>query len=225
MKLLAVNGSPRGKNSNSSILLNNFLEGYKDSAEADAAGAEGLELVYLHNSRAREAAFSALESADVLVLCFPLYTDAMPGITKAFIEYLFKRRPALLKTAGFIVHSGFPESAQSFNVEAYLERLCRRMDIDYSGTIIKGGSEGLRLMPPAANRKLFDRLNRAGRYFAEHGKFDPVLVEEIKRPYRLNIFARTGYRLLSYTGLTNFYWNMNLKQNGVYKQRNARPFA
>ncbi len=224
MKLLAVNGSPRGKNSNSSVLLNNFIEGCKEVPEIGVSGADGVKQAYLHNSKAREEAFTAAESAEVLVLCFPLYTDAMPGITKAFIEHLFQKRPASLKTAGFIVHSGFPESAQSFSVESYLERLCRRMEINYAGTIIKGGSEGLRLMPPAASRKLFERINRAGKYFAENGRFDPTLVEEIKKPYRLNVFARTGFRLLSYTGLTNFYWNMNLKQNGAYKQRNARPF-
>jgi len=37
--------------------------------------------------------------------------------------------------------------------------------------------------------------------------------------------ARIIYRLISLTGLTNFYWNGMLKKNGAWKQRFNTPYS
>jgi len=34
-----------------------------------------------------------------------------------------------------------------------------------------------------------------------------------------------GYSILAKTGLMDFYWNKQLKENGAYEKRFARPYA
>ncbi|MCK7480983.1 MAG: NAD(P)H-dependent oxidoreductase [Candidatus Moduliflexus flocculans] len=89
----------------------------------------------------------AFRSADEIVLVFPLYTDSMPRHRRGLHEPLAETDPALLagKRVGYVVHSGFPESAQSEPLAAYLERMSARLGFTHLGTVIKGGSEGLRV--------------------------------------------------------------------------------
>ena len=87
----------------------------------------------------------AFAGAECVLLGFPLYTDAMPGMVKHFIEALEplagrKDNPSL----GFLVQSGFPEGLHSRYVERYLEKLAERLGCPYLGTIVKGNGEGVR---------------------------------------------------------------------------------
>jgi hypothetical protein len=41
----------------------------------------------------------------------------------------------------------------------------------------------------------------------------------------LSPFERIVFRLLSKTGLTNFYWNKNLKSNMAYDKRFDAPYT
>jgi hypothetical protein len=80
---------------------------------------------------------------EYVLLAFPLYTDAMSGGVKRFIELLRpisqhsrKAHPKLL----FLVQSGFPEAIHSRAIEKYLQKLAHRLNCDYVGTIIRGAS-------------------------------------------------------------------------------------
>jgi len=103
MKIFVVNGSPRGENGNTHIMVNAFLQG------AEKAGAE-TENVFLmekkispclgcfacwlktpgqcvHNDDMAELQ-KALLAADIIVFAFPLYVDNVPGIMKNFMDRL-----------------------------------------------------------------------------------------------------------------------------------------
>jgi NAD(P)H-dependent FMN reductase len=106
-------------------------------------------------------------AAEVIWLGFPFYTDAMLGIVKSFIELL---APLIGRAdnppIGFLVNSGFPEALHTRYVERYLEKLAVRLNAPYLGTIVKGGGEGLRMMPAERTVDLFGNLQELARGFA-----------------------------------------------------------
>jgi len=119
--LTVFNGSPRGRKGNTPILLQQVINGYT------ADGKRTTELHHLAYRMERPDHLEAFANAEAVLLGFPLYTDAMPGIVKSFIEALApfcgrKNNPPL----GFLVQSGFPESAHSRHLERYLEKLTAR---------------------------------------------------------------------------------------------------
>jgi NAD(P)H-dependent FMN reductase len=220
MKLTVFNGSPRGKGSNSRILLEQFLRGF------ETGQGNTHELFYLNRPSDAERFSQAFAEAENVLLAFPLYTDAMPGTVKAFIETLepFRGRTGNPRV-GFIVQSGFPEAEHSRHVERYLVKLAARLGCRYIGTIVKGGVEGIQVKPPGMTRKLFAAFENLGEIFGESGQFDEALTQRLAKPEKLPKWATVGYSILAKTGLMEFYWNKQLKENGVYEKRFAKPYA
>jgi hypothetical protein len=218
--LTVFNGSPRGKSGNTNVLLKHLLAGF------EATQGNHHELFYLRRTQEAARFAQAFGEAEWVLLAFPLYTDAMPGLVKAFMESLapFCGRPGNLPI-GFMVQSGFPEAAHSRHVERYLEKLAARLGCRYLGTIVKGGCEGVRLMPEHMNRKLFTLLYQVGETFGRTGEFDSVLLRQLSRPERYSKLKVLLYRLLLKTRFGHFYWDNQLKKNGVYERRFARPYA
>lgn len=219
MPFCVINGSPRGKSGNTQILLEKVLAGYADASQKEA------QWFHLNTEKGRAVAAEAFSGADLVLLGFPLYTDAMPGIVKAFIESLasFVGQEGNPKMA-FLVQSGFPEAHHSRFVERYLEKLARRLNAAYAGTIIKGGCEGVRLMPEKMNRKLFDRLHEMGADLASQGRFDTGKLKQLARPERYPRILAPVFKLLLKLPIAQSYWNSQLKQNGAYEERFAKPF-
>lgn len=220
MKLTIFNGSPRGRNSNSSIIIKWLLEGIADNTVCET------ETVYLNKLQEHEIAVDKMIGADMVVVVFPLYTDCMPGLVKAFIEKLEPHSGALQgKKLGFIVHSGFPEACHSRYIERYLIWLAKELGSDYMGTVVSGGSEGYRIMPDSMTRKKRSLFNKLGSELLKEGKFNNELSKKISGSERMSKAAQFIYKTLAITGVTNFYWNGLLKKNNAYKNRFARPYA
>jgi NAD(P)H-dependent FMN reductase len=219
MRLTIFNGSPRGKRGNTAILLNKVLEGFENVQEVEVTW------VHLNNGKQREAAAEAFRQADLVLLGFPLYTDAMPGLVKAFIESLapFVGQEGNPKMA-FLVQSGFPEAHHSRFVERYLEKLTRRLGASYAGTIVKGNCEGVRMMPEQMNRKLFNGLIELGSDLAREGRFDPENLTRLAKPERYPAIITPLAWLALRLPMLQGYWNNQLKKNDAYDQRFARPF-
>ena len=222
-RLTLFNGSPRGAKGNTPILLEQFAAGFRAARAVDP---EATPLLHLNRLSEREAHLRAFESAECVWLGFPLYTDAMPGIVKAFIDDLegFKGRVGN-PPIGFLVQSGFPEGAQSRFVERYLEKLAGRLGSPYLGTIVRGGGEGTRLMPDNMNRKLFDGLRGLGADLAANGCLDIKRLRQVVGVERYSPLLIPLFKILSRTSLLNFYWDSDLKKNNAYERRFARPYA
>ena len=108
--------------------------------------------------------------ADAVVLAFPLYTDMMPGIVKAFVEALEplcgrEHNPPL----GFIIQSGFPEAVHMRALEAYLEKLTHRLGCHYLGTALRGGGEVVQVVPHFFIKGFIDNIRNLGRGFGRTG--------------------------------------------------------
>lgn len=227
MKLTIFNGSPRGKGSNTKILMDHFCKGF-NAAAAEMNTAENLlkvNVAYLVHTDKMEEFLELFEESDKIILAFPLYTDSVPGIVKFFIEQLEpfcgrENNPDM----GFVVQSGFPEAVHSRAVEKYLEKLTKRLGCKYLGTVIKGGVEGIQVQPPRMTRKLFDSFYRLGFHFGKTGAFDETIVRELAKWERLPGWVLVLFRILAFTGMANMYWNTQLKKNKVFDKRSSKPY-
>jgi hypothetical protein len=122
------------------------------------------------------------------------------------------------------VQSGFPEALHSRHVERYLVKLAERLGCRYTGTIVKGGGEGAR-MAPHGYRKSFDTLYQLGVMFGETGRFDEALLQELAKPERFPKILGPVFKVFLKTKMATSYFDNQLRENGAYEQRFARPYA
>ena len=80
MKLAVFNGSPRGKNSNTSLLLSTFIKGFQNR------GGEIVSVDLLIKEKNLEQHVDHFVKAEAVMLASPLYVDSVPGMVKEFIE-------------------------------------------------------------------------------------------------------------------------------------------
>jgi NAD(P)H-dependent FMN reductase len=222
--LVLLNGSPRGEQSNSMKMLSHVAEGWQ------RGGGQPPEVLHLAQRTDFDRAVQAFAESDAVLLGMPLYTDAMPGIVKLYIEALAPRVEGLATggrnpTLGFLVQSGFPEALHSRLVERYLAKLARRLGSPYAGTIVRGGGEAIHMMPEEANKKLWAHLRTLGEQLAQNGRFSE---EELKAVAGTERFSALTTALLSAAcrlPAVQFMWNGQLKENGVWEKRFAAPYG
>jgi len=220
MQLTVFNGSPRGKKSNTAILLEHFLKGFME-IEGNSS-----EIVYIVENRDREKRAGIFRNAPHVILAFPLYVDCMPGIVKSFIESI---KPLCGRqgnpSVGFIVQGGFPEAYHSRFVERYLRKFATRLNSPYAGCMIRGGFEGTPSMPRFMTRGIFSHIYELGKTYGKTGTFDDGLVARLASPEHLSVLRRAFFRLGLFLGLPHMYWDRQLKANNALKKRFDRPFA
>jgi multimeric flavodoxin WrbA len=217
MKLFVINGSPRGEKSNTKILQERFLRGYKSIKENDEIVFCNLNQTSLHKENA-----VVFEDSDIVFLGYPLYADSMPGVVKAFIEEL---KPATkTKKILFLVQSGFPESIHCEATANYMEKLAKRLKLDSAGVIVKPGAEGIQTMPPQMTKKLFNNLEKLGVIFAKTGCLDPVTLRKIRGVRKYSFLMLPVYFVMKLTGLIDFHWNTILKKNKAFEKRFDQPY-
>ncbi len=217
-KWVIYNGSPRGNQSNSRLLIEKIMLGMKEQ------GIDQIEVRNLIKIKEHKIWAEEFGSSENILFVFPLYVHAMPGCVMKFFEQL---KPVNNKEVhmAFFVQSGFPETSQSYYLRPYLELITKRLGVSFDGTIIKGGVEGTRIKPDKANKKLFQQMKIMGEAYASKGIMDFGLKKEYEKSEYMSKGAQFAYSLLSHTGLTNFYWDYNLKKNGAYKRRFAKPYT
>lgn len=218
MKLAIFNGSPRGTSSNTAILLQHFLDGFHETAGHNHT------LTYLNQIKESEHHVKEFEDADACMLAFPLYTDAMPGIVKHFIEALADFDGQAKKHLVFMIQSGFPEAVHCSFVEKYLEKLAKRWNCVYAGTILKGGVEGLQVKPPSMTRKLLELITSLGRTYGAATRLDPDILAKLRKPFRYGPVTLIVMRLIRLTGLLDFYWKMQLKKYDALDRQFDQPY-
>jgi NAD(P)H-dependent FMN reductase len=217
MRLL-LNGSPRGKDANSRKILSWIAQGLEQMVAPP--------IVDLAPDPTRADHLQAFLDADEVVFAFPLYTDSMPGLVKAFLEGIAVADRSRLqgKRVAFIIQSGFPEGIHTEALGNYLARVCERLGFVHLGTLRKGGIEGIRMMPPKAVAKIQARFVAAGNELGATGTFSPELIRAMAGPRTFGWTGRTIIRLLARIGLINFYWNRKLKEHGAYARRFDTPY-
>lgn len=220
-ELTVLNGSPRGGSGNTEHLIRVVCDGYRQ-----AGGTVAEPTLYLREEARHAEHVRAFSKAEQILFAFPLYTDAMPGLVKAFIEALepLCERDANAPIA-FLVHSGFPEGTHSRRVERYLERLAERLKQPYLGTIVKGGSEGIRHQTEEQNRSVFERLRTLGADLAKGHPMTPDALAALAAPERFPRWMVPVGHVMLRLRKAHASWDEQLKKNGAYDRRFARPYA
>ncbi len=217
MRWTLLDGSPRGRRSNTSVMLGRLVRGL------ESAGEEA-EILHLAQPAVAAAAPERFAGSERFVLGFPLYTDAMPGQVMDFIERLapYAGRPANPPVA-FLVQSGFPEAGQSRAVVRYLELLAKRLGSLYLGTIVRGGVEGIQRAPEKKTRRLLAGIENLGHDLGFHGQLEAAALRELAGPERFAGLSALIVRLI--LPLANLEWNRRLRENGAYARRFDRPYG
>ena len=225
MRWVAYNGSPRGPKSNTHVMLERIREGIATE------GQEEWEEIFLNRTQYHDQAATRITGAKGIVFGYPLYTDSMPAVMIRFLETLCTKSiaagvmrdndmPAL-----FLVHSGFSDGVHTAHLREVHERLCDAIGLRYVGTIRKPGSEGVRLMPPAMQKRLFTVLRNAGEALVNNGDVVAGTHDELVRHERFGAFQKFVLRLGATLGVTNMYWNQMLKKNGAWEKRFNAPYG
>jgi hypothetical protein len=219
-ELTIFNGSPRGASGNTEQLAQAVAAGYRA-----AGGTVSEATTYLREEGTHPDSVSIFAEAGLILLAFPLYTDAMPGLVKAFIETLEplceRERNAPIV---FLVHSGFPEGTHSRGVERYLERLAARLHQPYRGTIVKSNSEGIRHQSAEENEAVFEKLRTLGSDLAADRPLNADALAGLASPERFPWWMVPLGHLMALLPQTQSYWNEQLRSNNAYETRFARPY-
>jgi len=220
MQLLLINGSPKGESGNSKGLLKLFLAG------VDETPGHTHEFVDLVREEEHARLVDLFAKADAVIFAFPLYTDMMPGIVKSFIESLQplcgkQGNPAL----GFIIQSGFPEAVHLRALEAYLEKLSRRLGCRFLGTALRGGGEVLQSVPPFFIRGFINNVRALGRGFGSTGEFDARIIARLAGTEKQSAPQRLHRMLIDEPMTRLSFWYPKMRRNNAYAQRLARPYA
>jgi multimeric flavodoxin WrbA len=209
-KLILYNGSPRLSGSNTTIIL---------EAISDTFG-PNMEIRDLKQKQMWAQWTSDFPQDQAVIFVLPLYVHAMPSHVMAFIEMLQPSKGSL----GFIVQQGFPESSQSYYLEAYFEKLTQRLQRNYMGTAIKGSGEGLHLLPQKEQAKFLAPFLALIQSVFDHGCMSAEIIEKLAGKEYLSKGMLFLFKLLSPTGLIQSYWDQQLKQNNAFSQRFDKPY-
>ena len=216
MKLSIINGSPRGASGNTEKLLEHFIKGFTETA------GNSVDTFFAIKHRPDFAKLKdVFLDAEILMIAFPLYVDAMPGSVKEFIESLEGlkgKRPDL--RIMFMIQNGFPETYQNRFVERYCEKLAKRLGCIYEGSICKGGCEGLDVQPPALVHKVFSGFYKVGKSFGEKGQLDPEILKKLAHPEHLT----PENMELIVPMVNNFLWDSRFEKNNALDKKFDKPF-
>jgi len=215
MQLLFINASPRGKKSNTGILMGHFIRGFLEMS-GNTCEVEYL-VKHKNNLKILVEKFSA---SDNVIVGFPLYIDAMPGSVKAFMEALAPMKDRKdLPVLGFMIQCGFPETAHLRFVARYCEKFTRRIGCRFLGSILKGGCEGLDVQPTFLTEKYFSLFGILGADFGKTGKLDENILTKLARPEHLN--AQNMAMVIPF--INQGLWDAQMEKNGVLDRSFDRP--
>jgi hypothetical protein len=165
-----------------------------------------------------------IKAFDVILIGFPLYTDWLPGFLKEFFEIIADNKNIFeSKSFMFLIQSGFPEANHSRYVERYCRRFTERIGADYLGSIVRGSSEGTRLIPEKYFKDAV-KLKELGKIFERDSVLDKKLLDTIAKPEKFKGWKLFFFRLFLLTPLFNLYWNSQLKKNKIFGKRFDKPY-
>lgn len=219
MKLTIYNCSPKPGNNNTGVMLESFIKGFKANPENEVIEFR------LNKAAAVDSAVKAFESAEAVLIAFPLYCYAMPGGVKLFFEAL---QPLCgqcqSKKIAFLVQYGFFEAIHARPLEKYLVKLAALLGCEYLGTIIKGGCDGLASGKGIGKKKILAGIYQIGLTLGKTGTFDSEQLLAYSAP---EIIRKKSVTAMKWgLGFINkYYWGRMLKKNGVSVEASfARPY-
>jgi multimeric flavodoxin WrbA len=212
-------GSPRTCKSTSASLGGFLLK------ELEARGIEVQTVQIYHCLGSRErinAMHNAIDSADLVVLAFPLYVDSLPAPVIAAMEGIARRRKGSQSTIRFaaIANCGFPGSHHNHTALAICSQFARQCGLTWMGGLSLGAGEGVVHGRPLAELDgravpLKASLSLAADALA---KGDPVPQSAMDR------LAKPSIPKWAYTLMGQFRWASAARRYGMQGRLRRRPY-
>lgn len=231
---LVLVGSPKTKTPSTSAVLGRHL-----LSRLEARGWHGDVLTVtaaVRNPAWRSEMLTAVDAADLLVLAFPLYIDAVPTLlTRALEAILDDRRgrgPIRGQKLVALVNNGFPEAHQNHPALAICARFASDAGFSWAGGLAMGAGEALSSGIPLTERKgaarppvghVIAALDRAAGELADGRPVSPetqALLARTPIPFLPSSFWR---RFFAFTGGRS--WRRRAAAHGVSgRDMLARPY-
>ncbi len=221
MNLLIINGSPKKIGSNTEIMLNALRTGLIKSDFAN------IQQLSLSKVKTLEELVMEIDNTTHLIVGFPLYGNAMPAGLLELFEQIEESFVSLRgKHIGFMVQYGFPEAIHARPIEQYFKDWTIDRGANYSGTIIKGGCDGLsKIKNLKKNHKVIKGLHEIGQSYSVKDGFNLSQVKTfagIEQQRQQNQWVMN--RVVKV--MNHFYWKKLLKKNNVTEDESfAKPYG
>jgi len=212
-------GSPRTRKSSSAALGGYLFE---------QLGARGVETetiqVYTAFSSAERTrlVLEKLDTADLIVLAFPLYVDTLPAPVVAALKKIAGHRIEHGSEARFaaIANCGFPEAAHNSTALAICREFTRQSGLSWAGALALGGGEGIVHGTPLNELDgraipLKKSLEMAAEALAMGNSIPQAAADLMARP----IIPAWLYRISGVYG-----WTQQAKPYGMSKNLKRRPY-
>lgn len=109
-------------------------------------------------------------------------------------------------------------------VERYHNILADIYELKSINTILSPGSEAIRIMPKKMNNKRKTGLVYLAGCFRRGEKLSKSILYTLAGNETISKKKRLLFKILSALGLTNIYWNNQLKRNNAYFKRFDKPY-
>ena len=215
--LVIINGSPRvEKFSNTDKIIRSFAKGMEEAGIT-------WELHNLSNHNEWDAAREAFLTHERTLIAFPLYVECIPSLMLEFLETLPKERqhPGELS---FLLHGGMDEGYEFRFCERVLQGLPAQLGCSYGGTLIRGGSFGIRTREPAIKAKIIAPFEKMGHLFAQNGNFLSPEVKKFAGPEQYPWLVRKMVSLL-FLKKVNEEFEQFAKDWGCTRPLNYKPYS
>lgn len=144
----------------------------------------------LHNARKMQALLEAVESADLIVLAFPIYVDALPAPAIEVLERIAQHRAdhgaVRQQLFAAIANCGFPEAYQTATGLAIAETFAQQAGFKWAGALALGGGGMVNGFPLAegGGKTIFMRqaLEQAAVGLMERGAIPKAAREGLAKP-------------------------------------------
>jgi hypothetical protein len=190
--------------------------------------ARGVETVTLHVARAlrtetrTQELLHAVDRADLFVLAFPLYVDALPYLATEALERIAAHRQAqptpLPMPFLAIANCGFPEARHNDTALAICQQFASEAGFSWAGGLALGAGGAINGRPLAQAGGMARNVARALDMTA-----DALAAGSAAPTEAIALLARPMMPLRVYTFMGDLGWRMQARRNGVYRHLRARP--
>ena len=215
--LVIINGSPRvAKFSNTDKIIHSFVKGLEETGIT-------WELHNISNRKEWDTAREAFITNEHILIAFPLYVECIPGLMLEFLETL----PAERKLPGqlcFLLHGGMDEGNEFRFCERILQGLPAQFGCSYGGTLIRGGSFGIRTREDAVKAQIVAPYEEMGRIFAREGNFLTPEAKKFTGPEQYPWWVRKMVSLLFLKKVNRGFEDF-AKRWGCTRPLNDKPYS
>jgi hypothetical protein len=165
----------------------------------------------------------AVDAADLFVLAFPLYVDALPYLATAALERIAAHRltqPSPTPAAFLaIANCGFPEAHHNDTALAVCEQFAAAAGFCWAGGLALGAGGAINGRSLAQAGGLVRHVVRALDLAAA-----ALAAGQPAPPEAVALLARPMMPLRAYTFVGDLGWRMQARRHGAYRRLRARPF-